>query len=108
MTREVSAVYIVVQELEEQAASPQLARNQQDCPEQVKLRSLIDGIIYPLRELEILATEYSSLSTAKKNNWDRLRFAAKKVTDIRSRLSLHTFLAQNFLDGVGKPKSCQY
>ncbi len=100
VTREVSSVSIVIQDLEEQAASPELTLNPQDWSEQVKLRSLIDGIIYPLRELEELATKYTSLSTAKKNNWDRLRFASKKISDIRSRLALHTSIAQNFLDGL--------
>ena len=99
MTREVSAVSILIQDLEEQAASPSLARNPQDCRKQAELRSLIDGIICPLRELEELATKYSSLSTAKKNSWDRLRFATKSIDDIRSRLILHTSAAQTFLDG---------
>lgn len=100
LTREVSAVSILVQELEEQAASPSFARNQKDCRRQVEIRSLIDGIIYPLRELEELATKYSGLSSAKKNNWDRLRFATKRIDDIRARLILHTCAAQTFLDGL--------
>jgi hypothetical protein len=100
VTREVSAVSILVQDLEDQAASPSFARNQQDCQKQAKLRSLIDGIIYALRELEDLATKYSSLSTAKKNNWDRLRFATRNIDDIRARLILHTSAAQTILDGL--------
>ena len=100
MTREVSAVSILVQDLEEQAASPGFAQNQQDCAKQAKLRSLIDGIVYPLRQLEELATKYSSLSAAKKNNWDRLRFATKSIDDVRARLILHTSAAQAFLDGL--------
>ena len=100
MTREVSAVSILLQDLEEQAASSDLIQVSQDNSQQVKLRSLIDGIVYPLRELEELATKYSSLSTAKKNNWDRLRFAARKISDIRTRLILHMSLMQNFIDGL--------
>jgi hypothetical protein len=96
----VSAVSILVRDLEDQAASPSFARNQQDCQKQAKLRSLIDGIIYALRELEDLATKYSSLSTAKKNNWDRLRFATRNIDDIRARLILHTSAAQTILDGL--------
>ena len=95
-----SAVSILVQDLEDQAASPDFARFQQDAHKQAKLRSLIDGIIYALRELEDLATKYSSLSTAKKNNWDRLRFASKSIDDIRARLILHTSAAQTILDGL--------
>ena len=100
MTREVSAVSILVQDLEDQAASPDFARFQQDAHKQAKLRSLIDGIIYALRELEDLANKYSSLSTSKKNNWDRLRFASKNIDDIRARLILHTSAAQTILDGL--------
>jgi hypothetical protein len=100
VTREVSAISILVQDLEDQAASPSFARNQQDCQKQAKLRSLIDGIIYALRELEELATKYSSLSTAKKNNWDRLRFATRSIDDIRARLILHTSAVQTILDGL--------
>lgn len=95
-----STISILVQDLEERAASPSFARNQQDCRKQAKLRSLIDSIIYPLRELEELATKYSSLSTAKKNNWERLRFASKSIDGIRARLILHTSAAQSFLDGL--------
>ena len=95
-----SAVSILVQDLEEQAASPSFTQNQQDCRKQAELRSLIDGIIYALRELEELATKYSSLSTAKKNNWDRLRFATTSIDDIRARLILHTSAAQTILDGL--------
>ena len=100
MTREVSAVSILVQDLEEQAACPDFVLNQQDPHKQAKLRSVIDGIIYALRELEGLANKYSSLSTAKKNNWDRLRFATKSIDDVRARLILHTSAAQTILDGL--------
>ena len=95
-----SAVSIVVKDLEDQVASPVFAQLQQDAHKQAKLRSLIDGIIYALRELEDLATKYSSLSTAKKNNWDRLRFASKSIDSIRARLILHTSAAQTILDGL--------
>ena len=94
LTREVSAVSILIQDLEEQAASPSFARNQQDSRNQAKLRSLIDSIAYRLRDLKQLATKYSSLSTAKKNNWDRLRFGTNRIDDIRARLTLHTTLVQ--------------
>lgn len=100
VTRELSAVSILVQDLEDQAASLSLAQDEQACQKQVKIRSLINGILYPLQELEQLANKYSSLSTAKKNNWDRLRFASKNITDIRARLILHTSAAQSFLDGL--------
>src|SRR5205814_9868589 len=100
VTREVSAVSLLVQDLEDQAASPSFAQYQRDSGKQAELRSIIDGIIYALRELEELATKYSSLSTAKKNNWDRLRFAAKNIDDIRTRLILHTSAAQTILDGL--------
>lgn len=95
-----SAVSIIVQDLEEQAASAELVQDEQGCQRQVKIRSLIDGIVYPLQELEELATKYASLSTAKKNNWDRLRFATKNIEGIRARLIFHTAAAQAFLDGI--------
>ena len=95
-----SAVSILVQDLEDQAASPDFTRFQSDAQKQAKLRSIIDSIIYALRELEDLATKYSSLSTARKNNWDRLRFASKSIEDIRARLILHTSAAQTILDGL--------
>jgi hypothetical protein len=95
----VSAVSIVVRDLEDQAASPELAQDPAGCKKQVELRSIIDSIVYALRDLEELATKYSSLSTAQKNNWDRLRLPSEKIRDIRTRLCFHTSLAQNILDG---------
>jgi hypothetical protein len=52
-----------------------------------------------LRELEKLAKQYSSLSTAQKNNWDRLRLPTDKIHELRARLSFHTSMAHNILHG---------
>lgn len=77
---------IVVRDLEDQAAHLNSDLGQPGCAKKVELRSIIDGIVYALRELEELTRKYSSLATAQKNNWDRLRLRTDKIHDIRSRL----------------------
>jgi hypothetical protein len=99
LAREVSAVSAVVRDLEDQAANYELYQGQESCTQQAELRSIIDGIVYALRDLEALARKYSSLSTPQKSNWDRLRLPTGKIHDIRSRLDFHTSLAHTILSG---------
>jgi hypothetical protein len=100
LIREVSAVSIVVKDLEDQAACADSLLNRHGSHKSSELKSVIDNIRVALEELKDLAEKYPSLTSIQKRKLDTFRFATKDITDIRARLAFHVQAAQSILDGL--------
>jgi hypothetical protein len=98
LTSELSSLHIALESLKEDASDPSSSLNRHVAKGKPQLMLIIHNLEEPLLELDELSRKYASLGRAEKRNWDRIRFAAKSLDGIRTRLqtqhnALELFLA---------------
>ena len=64
---------------------------------QVRLKTIGDGCQCVLGDLEALVDKYESLGTQSKRTWDRMRWGAEDIVEIRSRLISNATMLTAFI-----------
>ena len=63
---------------------------------QARLKTILDGCISVLADLQYIVQKYHSLGTDERRTWDRLRLGGEDIHEIRSRLVLNITLLTAF------------
>lgn len=63
---------------------------------QVRLRTILDGCVKVLDDLQFIVQRYQSLGTEDKSAWDRLKLGSEDIGEIRTRLGLNVTLLGTF------------
>lgn len=71
---------------------------------EARLKTILDGCISVLADLQFIIQRYHSLGTDDKSSWDRLRLGGEDISEIRSRLSLNIMLLTAFRRFVSRPR----
>ncbi|KAM5432310.1 hypothetical protein McanMca71_007891 [Microsporum canis] len=86
---ELSTLYLILKEIECEAQDPNSILNRHGRGQHAYLYTAVANIKPTLQELEGLATKYRALGRSDKRTWDRIKFAAEQVADLRAKLSYH-------------------
>ncbi|KAM5447423.1 hypothetical protein MaudCBS49596_005934 [Microsporum audouinii] len=86
---ELSTLYLILKEIECEAQDPNSILNRHGRGQHAYLYTAVANIKPTLQELEGLATKYRALGRSDKRTWDRVKFAAEQVADLRAKLSYH-------------------
>jgi DNA-binding ferritin-like protein (Dps family) len=95
-------LHVVLKESEETVFARPLSPIQQE-----RLKAIGDGCHHVLEDLEKLVKKYESLGTQSQRTWDRLRWSAKDVAELRARLTSHITLLTAYISCVAPHVSCQ-
>ena len=63
---------------------------------QARLKTILDGCVSVLGDLQYIIQRYQSLGTDEKSSWDRLRLGNEDIAEIRSRLAFNVSLLTAF------------
>ncbi len=63
---------------------------------QARLKTILDGCVSVLADLQYIVQKYQSLGTDEKSSWDRLRLGNEDIAEIRSRLVCNITLLTAF------------
>jgi hypothetical protein len=89
---EVASLHTVLKEAEETVFAQTLPPAKQD-----QLRVVGDGCRHVLEDLDNLVKKYQSLGTQSKRTWDRMRWGAEDISELRTRLISNTGLLTGLL-----------
>jgi hypothetical protein len=81
---EVLSLHAMLKEAEETVFVHPLSPTQQE-----RLKVVGDGCYRVLQDLQTLIRRYESLGTQSKRTWDRMRWGAEPVAELRARLTVH-------------------
>jgi hypothetical protein len=81
---EVLSLHAMLKEAEETVFVHPLSPTQQE-----RLKVVGDGCYSVLEDLQALIQRYESLGTQSKRTWDRIRWGAEPVAELRARLTVH-------------------
>ena len=63
---------------------------------EARLKTILDGCVSVLADLQFIVQRYQSLGTDDQRLWDRLRLGGEDIAEIRSRLMLNVMLLTAF------------
>lgn len=89
---EVLSLHAVLKEVEETITGQSLPPSTQQ-----NLATVTQGCTSVLEELQALVQKYESLGTQSKRTYDRMKWGAKDITELRARLTSNTVLLSTFL-----------
>lgn len=89
LSRELNSLHTILLELEDEARSPTSLLNRRGTARKSELDTLLNNLSSVLRQIEDIAKRYNSLGKDQKKTWDRVKFAAEDLTDLRGKLSFH-------------------
>jgi hypothetical protein len=87
ISSEVLSLHVVLKEAEETVFAHPLSTTKQE-----RLKAVGDGCHYVLTDLDALLKKYQSLGTQSKRTWDRMRWGAEDIAELRARLTSNTAL----------------
>ena len=91
ISRELESLHCVLEEAAETQLSHPLPQRRQD-----RLKTILDGCVSVLADLQFIIQKYQSLGTDDKSAWDRLRLGGEDIAEIRSRLVFNITLLTAF------------
>ena len=91
ISRELESLHCVLGEAAESPLSHPLPPRRE-----AKLKTILDGCVSVLADLQFIVQKYQSLGTDDRSSWDRLRLGGEDIAEIRSRLSLNIMLLTAF------------
>ncbi|CAD6579128.1 MAG: hypothetical protein ASARMPRED_008957 [Alectoria sarmentosa] len=91
LSRELESLHCVLEEAADTQLSHPLPPRRQ-----ARLKTILDGCISVLADLQYIVQKYQSLGTDEKSSWDRLRLGGEDITEIRSRLVFNITLLTAF------------
>lgn len=91
ISRELESLHCVLEEAADTQLSHPLPPRRQ-----ARLKTILDGCISVLADLQYIVQKYQSLGTDEKSSWDRLRLGGEDITEIRSRLVFNITLLTAF------------
>ena len=97
----VIALHTAIKELEDEIENPDSILNRTGAGKKAELGILVKNCAGVLQQLNKLLTKYKSLGTTTKRTWDRLRWGAENLQDIREKLLTHTSSLTLFLTTLG-------
>jgi hypothetical protein len=89
LSRELSTLYTILHELEDDAKTPTSLLNRHGPGRKLELDTLIGNLSTTLKQVEDIVKRYHSLGRDQKKTWDRVKFATKDMVDLRSKLQFH-------------------
>jgi hypothetical protein len=81
---EVLSLHVTLKEAEETVFAHRLSPAQQE-----HLKTVGNGCHRVLEDLQMLVRKYESLGTQTKRTWDRMRWGAEPLAELRARLTVH-------------------
>jgi hypothetical protein len=100
---EVLSLHAIIKEAEETVFKVPLSPVRQE-----RLKAIGDGCTDVLKDLQALVDKYKSLGTTRKKTWDRLRWRADEVTELRARLTANAVLFTAYIRCVDILKCYSY
>lgn len=94
-------MHTALKELEDEIENPDSILNRTGAGKKAELGLLVKNCTGVLQQLNKLLTKYKSLGTTSKRTWDRLRWGAENLQDIREKLLTHTSSLTLFLTTLG-------
>ena len=91
ISRELESLHAVLEEAADTQLSHPLPPRRQ-----ARLKTILDGCISVLADLQYIVQKYQSLGTDERSTWDRLRLGGEDIAEIRSRLALNITLLTAF------------
>ena len=91
ISRELESLHCVLEEAADTQLSHPLPPRRQ-----ARLKTILDGCISVLADLQYIVQKYQSLGTDDKSSWDRLRLGGEDIAEIRSRLVFNITLLTAF------------
>ena len=91
ISRELESLHCVLEEAADTQWSQPLPPRRQN-----RLKTILDGCISVLADLQYIVQKYQSLGTDEKSSWDRLRLGSEDIAEIRGRLVLNITLLTAF------------
>jgi hypothetical protein len=89
---EVLSLHAVLKEAEETIFVQKLSPERQN-----NLKNVADGCYRVLKDLQDLVDKYEKLGSNSKTTWDRMKWAAEDVTNLRFRLTSNVTLLTAFV-----------
>ena len=91
ISRELESLHCVLGEAADSQLSHPLPPRRE-----ARLKTILDGCVSVLADLQYIVQKYQSLGTDDKSSWDRLRLGGEDIAEIRSRLVLNIMLLTAF------------
>lgn len=91
ISKELESLHCVLEEAADTQLSHPLPPRRQ-----ARLKTILDGCISVLADLQYIVQKYQSLGTDEKSSWDRLRLGGEDIGEIRSRLVFNITLLTAF------------
>jgi ankyrin repeat protein len=95
-----STLHVSFKNLEEEAANPMSILNRRGVGRKADMDTILSNIKPVLEDLERMVSKYSSLGKTEKRKWDRLRFGAEDLDNIRGKLTFHTSVIDLFMNNL--------
>jgi hypothetical protein len=92
ISQEVLSLYAVLREIEELLEGQTLSGSRE-----ARLRTIKEGCQDVLQDLQALVRKYESLGSQAKRTWDRLRWHADDIAELRARLTSNTVLLTAYI-----------
>ncbi|KAK0107245.1 hypothetical protein ONS95_003946 [Cadophora gregata] len=89
---EVLSLHAVLKEVEEAVADEPLTESKQH-----SLATISNGCQSVLQDLQALIVKYDSLGSQSRRTWDRMRWGANDISELRARLTSNIMLLTTFL-----------
>ena len=91
LSRELESLHCVLDEAADSQLSHPLPPRRE-----ARLKTILDGCISVLADLQYIVQRYQSLGTDDKSSWDRLKLSGEDIAEIRSRLVFNITLLTAF------------
>ncbi|KAL3423938.1 dnaJ heat shock family protein [Phlyctema vagabunda] len=98
---EVLGLHTALRELHDETENPDSIFNRTGAGKRNELGTLVRNCMGVLKDLNKLLIKYKSLGTSSKRTWDRVKFGAENLQEIRDRLLSHTSSLTLFLTTLG-------
>lgn len=92
ISNEVLSLHAVLKEADET-----IFKSPQSPERQARLKTIGDGCQYVLGDLQTLVDRYEGFGTQSKRTWDRMRWGAEDISEIRTRLISSTTMLTLFI-----------
>ncbi|KAH7407613.1 ankyrin repeat-containing domain protein [Cadophora sp. MPI-SDFR-AT-0126] len=92
ISAEVLSLHAVLKEVEEALVEEPLTESKQR-----SLTTISNGCQSVLEDLQALVVKYHSLGSKSRRTWDRMKWGAKDISELRARLTSNTMLLNTFL-----------
>ena len=101
VAHEVATLHTAIKEVTDEAQNPDSILNRAGIEKTRELQEIIRNCKLVISDLERILTKYKSLGTGSKRAWDRIKFGASGLQEIREKVTFHTSSISLYLTTLG-------